>query len=109
LQAGYGNPITLDLERKKATGPVLGDPKGRLPTRSNVAIKPHKREVRTRGCVCAEKLYGHKLCRKCFAAAPATRAHHFTATGGRFACKEAMPTGTHEIAWLESPLHIVLE
>ncbi len=50
-----------------------------------------------------------KLSRKLLATACTTGTENLAATGSRFTRKETVPTGTHKIAGLESPLHIVLE
>jgi hypothetical protein len=43
------------------------------------------------------------------AAAGAASAQHLATTRGCLAGKETVPTGTHEIAGLESPLHDILK
>ena len=42
-------------------------------------------------------------------AATTAGTNYLAATWGRLACEETVATGTHEIARLERPLHIVLE
>ena len=49
------------------------------------------------------------LSREFLATACTARAKNLAATRGRFAREKPVPTGTHEIAGLESPLHIILE
>lgn len=51
----------------------------------------------------------NRLRAELLATALATRAQDLATAGGLLACKESVPTGTHKIAGLESPLHIILE
>jgi hypothetical protein len=50
-----------------------------------------------------------KLSAELLATTGATSAQNLAATGSRLAREETVTTGTHEIAGLERPLHIILE
>jgi len=71
--------------------------------RSDATFRSHKRGFRTLDGV------RNQLSSDLLATASAPRANDLAATNAWFAREKAVPTGTHEIAWLESPLHFVLE